>query len=112
MHSTSLKVQYNKGVALTRCGLQSSSAVKVKIEGQLEIFFAVKPLYLFDVLSSHAKLEAKLSISAYNWVIAKSGLMAYGLMALWPYGLRFFIASSYNTTSLQSSRLHWVHASS
>ena len=23
-------------------------------------------------------------------VIAKSGLMAYGLMALWPYGLRFF----------------------
>ena len=45
-------------------------------------------------------------------VIAKSGLMAYGLMALWPYGLRFFITSSYNTTSLQSSRLHWVHASS
>ena len=24
-------------------------------------------------------------------VIAKSGLMAYGLMALWPYGLRFFL---------------------
>ena len=23
-------------------------------------------------------------------VIAKSGLMAYGLMVLWPYGLRFF----------------------
>ena len=33
-------------------------------------------------------------------------------MALWLCGLRFFIASSYNTTSLQSSRLHWVHASS
>ena len=36
-------------------------------------------------------------------------------MALWLCGLMalgFFIASSYNTTSLQSSRLHWVHASS
>ena len=36
-------------------------------------------------------------------------------MALWLCGLMalgFFIASSYNTTSLQSSKLRWVHASS
>ena len=54
-------------------------------------------------------IEAKLRRAPADCLglLQKAALWLCGLMAL-----GFFIASSYNTTSLQSSRLHWVHASS